>query len=111
MKKERFIIRARESGNYITSEKTYKEAIITLQGFEIEDIQNETFVEDFYEIYDIKKEIVLRSNIVAIDVCDDPIKKALKNRNAIFAFERDWNGEKFDKLYMFNSDTLIFEEI
>jgi hypothetical protein len=47
---KKFIIRDRESGNFIDEFDTYQEAKKELQRYESEDNQEESYTEDFYEI-------------------------------------------------------------
>lgn len=44
-------IRCKESGDVITSFNTYDEALECLKAYEKEDMEDEIYSEDFYEIY------------------------------------------------------------
>lgn len=51
-----YIVRDREAGNEIERFETVEEARIALEKYEEQDKADDTYEEDFYEIYDDKKE-------------------------------------------------------
>ena len=59
METKRFIVRDREAGNYIDSFNTLDEAFSALKDFEKEDVSNDMYTEDFYEVYDSELEEIV----------------------------------------------------
>ena len=54
-------------------------------------------------------------NVFEFTGCQDTFKigyqLALKNPNQLFGFLKDWTGEKYEKLYKFNIEKFVFEEV
>ena len=57
----RYEIRQRETGLVIETEPTVQEAVNTIHLYEEEDIYNDNFEEDYYEVYDTAEERVLEN--------------------------------------------------
>lgn len=51
-----YIVRDREAGNEIERFETIEEARVALRKYEEQDKTDDTYEEDFYEIYDEEKE-------------------------------------------------------
>jgi hypothetical protein len=50
-------------------------------------------------------------NIIEILNSENAVEKAIKNPTAIYGFENDWTGEKYEKLYRFDINKYEFIEI
>lgn len=59
MNKERFVIRNRENSCRLTEFTTYNEAYLQLLDWEKEDKEDGSYIENFYEIYDVEKKVVM----------------------------------------------------
>lgn len=55
----RFITRDREAGNEIERFETLEEARKAIEDYEATDKADETYTEDFYEIYDSQEEVMV----------------------------------------------------
>lgn len=56
---KRFVVRNRENSCSLTNCLTYNEALLQLEEWELEDKEDGSYIENFYEIYDIKNEKVI----------------------------------------------------
>lgn len=55
-----FIIRNRKNGCWLTECSTYDEAYLQLLAWEQEDKEDGSYEDNFYEIYDVEKEEIIR---------------------------------------------------
>lgn len=55
-----YVIRNKENSCSLTNRLTYDEALLQLEEWEKEDKEDGSYIENFYEIYDVIKGVVIK---------------------------------------------------